>query len=411
MKRLKFIGLALAASLALAAVAASAASAAMFKAETYPVTIKAHATNFQGFQITGSVTVCKKLDVTGSSTADSQTLEVHPVYSECEVALAGTFKAKVDTTGCNYLFHAASPSTNLATVDVKCEAGKEIITHVEGIEAGCEIKVPSQNGLKKIEFVNEGSGSARKVSTNATVTGITWSATGGCGLKESSGSNGEYKEGKFSAIGTPELGPGQAKALTEGFTELNEPDGVFVKASPRYTKNGTILAATPPAKKTKTLVWGKLKLKSAAIGESTCETVGVANVFNPENVLSGKGETLAFTAVECVNASCPKTTTLKAVGLPWPSELIEEPGGNIRSENTSMKVINACEGGAEVEFTTTSGAHEKPLAKNGSGGCNKPGEIEFDAGSGNLVHGAEPGSFSSSLKTCGYEKQDLIGIE
>jgi hypothetical protein len=210
-----------------------------FAAETFPETSKSHGTDPQGFQVTGSVSVCKKATFEGVATATSQTLEVHPKYEECEVELAGTFKAKVNTEGCNYLFHIAprsstinsdsnAPTTAKGSTDVVCQAGKEIKVEVEGLEGGCQIKVPAQTGLKSVEYVNEGSGSSRKVSVNANVTGIKWSATGACGLKESSGTNGEYKEGKIGGLGIPELGSGPATALSEGFTETEGADGAWI---------------------------------------------------------------------------------------------------------------------------------------------------------------------------------------
>jgi hypothetical protein len=209
----------------------------LFASEKYPSTVKAKQTDFQGFQITGSVSVCKKLTAEGKSGAAAETLEVHPIYTECEIELGKTLKAKTTTEGCNYLFHVNPNVFGLGnkegarkgTSDVVCEAGKEIVVHVEGIEGGCEIKVPPQLGLKNIEYVNEGAGTGRKVQVNANVTGIKWSATGACGLKESSGSNGEYREGKFSALGIPELGTGPAGSASEAFNELSEAQGSLVE--------------------------------------------------------------------------------------------------------------------------------------------------------------------------------------
>jgi len=229
MQRIRLIGLALVAMFALSVTAASAASAHGFKAEKYPYTVKARATDPQGFQISGSVSVCQKATLEGKETTGSETLEVHPKYEQCEVELAGTFKAKVNTEGCNYLFHAATPGTPEGSVDLVCQTGKEIEVEVEGIEGGCSIKIPGQTGLKTVEYVNEGAGSSAKTKTNADVTGITWSATGACGLKESAGANGEYREGKLSALGIPELGSGPASTLSEAFNELEEPDGILVE--------------------------------------------------------------------------------------------------------------------------------------------------------------------------------------
>jgi hypothetical protein len=148
-------------------------------------------------------------------------------------------KATVSTEGCNYVFHVFPSEWGLGykepagsgslSLDLLCAAGKEIAVHVERL-AGCEVKVPSQNNLKALEYVNEGAGSGRKVKVNALVTGIKWSATQGCALKETSSSNGEYREGRFNGIETEitELGSGPASAILEGFTETKEADGVFV---------------------------------------------------------------------------------------------------------------------------------------------------------------------------------------
>jgi hypothetical protein len=208
-----------------------------FKAESYPVTIRARQLNDQGLQLPGTVFVCKKLTAEGKSTSESETLEVHPEYTECETTDYGpALKVTVSTEGCNYVLHVFPSEWGLGykepagsgslSLDILCAAGKEIVVHVERLE-GCEVKVPSQNNLKALEYVNEGAGSGRKVKVNASLTGMKWSATGGCGLKENSGSNGEYREGRFNRELT-ELGSGPASAIFEGFTGTNAADGVFV---------------------------------------------------------------------------------------------------------------------------------------------------------------------------------------
>jgi len=95
------------------------------------------------------VSVCSKATFEGKATAESETLEVHSKYEGCEVELAGTFKAKVNTEGCNYLFHAATPLTQGGSVDLVCQTGKEINVEVEGIEGGCSIKIPARPASKR----------------------------------------------------------------------------------------------------------------------------------------------------------------------------------------------------------------------------------------------------------------------
>src|ERR1700680_1971139 len=148
MKRIRVLGLALTAACAMCVVAAASAhAAARFVAAKYPVEQKAVNTNPQGFEIAGSTSVCKKATFNTNEegapnpTGPSDLLEVHPTYSECEVALAGTFKAKTTTTGCNYVFHAANPETKNGTTDVVCTGANKIRVVVEGIP-GCEILVP-----------------------------------------------------------------------------------------------------------------------------------------------------------------------------------------------------------------------------------------------------------------------------
>lgn len=216
-RALTTMGVSLVAAFATIAGVASAASAHTFKATQYPVEVEAKSLNDQGFQITGAVSVCKKAKFIGTATAESETLEVHPTYTECTVELAGTHTATVNTKECNYVFHAAEPGTYEGTVDIVCKnAGEEIEVVVSGI-TGCTIKIPGgQTGLTSVEYINEAE-SPTSVHVNANVTGIAWSTTSGCGLATSSGTNGEYREGKLNAKGEPELGSGPAEALAKGF--------------------------------------------------------------------------------------------------------------------------------------------------------------------------------------------------
>ena len=217
---------------ALFGVSAASASAHLFLAKEYPVLVKALAENLQGFEISGAVSVCHKgLFMTGEAGGKnpekaSETLLIHPIYEECEVSIAAKFPAKVVTTGCNYVFHALAPAVKDGTVDVECEAGKEIKVEVEGL-TGCVISVPGgQNGLSAVEYKNQPAG---KVLVNAEISKIKWKATSGCGLAKLEGESGEYREGevvggvaKLAAKGKP------AEALSEGLTALGEADAIDV---------------------------------------------------------------------------------------------------------------------------------------------------------------------------------------
>jgi hypothetical protein len=212
--------------------AASASAAHLFLAAKYPVLVKATSLNLQGFKAGAAVSVCEKgLFMTGEEgskdpTGPLETLLIHPIYHECEVSIAAKFKAKVLTTGCNYVFHALAPSEKHATVDVECEAGKSIKVEVEGL-SGCIISIGSQLGLKAIEYKNEPAG---KVAVNAEVSNIKWEATEACGLGGLSGTEGEYREGEIVA-GVAKLASAghPAKADSEGiFGSLKEADAIDV---------------------------------------------------------------------------------------------------------------------------------------------------------------------------------------
>jgi hypothetical protein len=185
MKRIKVIGLALVAAVAMSAVAAASASAfTKFEAAKYPVKVTATG-GTQTFEAGGATSVCEKLKAkTGEEgapdpTGPSETLEIHPKYEVCNVTIAGVkVSAKVTTTGCNYKFHAPG------TVDVKCVTGKSINIALEGVLGGCVISVTGTGagvnaGLKTVTYSNE---PANKVTTKAAVAGITWTATEKCAI-------------------------------------------------------------------------------------------------------------------------------------------------------------------------------------------------------------------------------------
>src|SRR5262249_30318120 len=168
------------------------------KAGAYPVNSISHATNPHGFEIAGATSVCKKGEFkSGEEGAPNpagpqETLEVHPKYSECEITIGGVFKAEVNTTGCNYVFHVAEPRSKNGSADIVCQAGKKIEVTVNGLP-GCIIEVGPQTGLKTIEYVNE----QPKEKVNAEVNNITYKATSACGLIIKEGNNGLYREGEF----------------------------------------------------------------------------------------------------------------------------------------------------------------------------------------------------------------------
>ena len=172
---------------ALFGISAASASASTFLAAKYPVLVKGEG-GTQTFEAGGATSVCNKLlAMTGEEggtdpAGPSATLLIHPKYEECNVTIGpAKVPAKVLTTGCNYVFHAALSLTKAGTVDVECETGKEIKIEPEGTLAGCVISVGSQNGLSSVDYMNS-EPAAGEVTVRATVGSISWKATSICGI-------------------------------------------------------------------------------------------------------------------------------------------------------------------------------------------------------------------------------------
>jgi hypothetical protein len=212
MNRIRLVGLAFMMVFAMSGVAATSASARSFefRAETYPVEVKGRATSAQSFELAGLVVVCKNATFKGGEegarhpAGPQETLEIHPRYSECEMTPGGVFKAKVNTTGCNYVFHVAEPRSKNGSADVTCQVGKSIEVVDEGVP-GCVIEVPPQTGLKPVEYVNE----QPKVKVNTEFSNITYRATSACGLVIKEGGDGGGYRGSAVFEG---FKPGTAEA-------------------------------------------------------------------------------------------------------------------------------------------------------------------------------------------------------
>jgi hypothetical protein len=237
MRGIRLVRLGFAAACAATALLATSASAtaALFRAETYPVKELSTNTNIHGFSIAAGavVSLCKHATFnTGEEgapnpTAASETITVHPTYTECFITIpAGNSAATVKTTGCNYLLKAQAPNTPGGEVKVVCETGKTIEVTDNSIPT-CKTKVGSQS-LKGVEYRNL-AGPPKKVEVGSEVEKIKWQ-TEGCGVA-SSGEDGQYREGELVGGAIAKLAePGHpAFVLTEGMNaETLAPDGVEV---------------------------------------------------------------------------------------------------------------------------------------------------------------------------------------
>jgi hypothetical protein len=160
-RKLKTLGVAAFAVLALSAVGASAAHATNFTASAYP-------TSFTGVSEKGNDTFATeagnvecKSHFSGTETAASETVTVTPVYSECRAF--GFLSATVNMNGCDYVFH-----TN-GEVDVECSGANKIVI----IGGTCETTIGTQTGLKSVILAN----GVGDMTAQANVGGIAYTVT------------------------------------------------------------------------------------------------------------------------------------------------------------------------------------------------------------------------------------------
>jgi hypothetical protein len=153
-RKLKTLGVALFAVLAMSAVVASAAPAAKLTAASYPVTYTASqaATEPHVFKADGFETTCKNAEFSGELTGASEEFELTPTYSECTSA---GLEATIHMNGCKYKYKfttetAADWDAHLALV---CPAGKDVtITSGFGV---CVTHIPPQSGKGNVTITND----------------------------------------------------------------------------------------------------------------------------------------------------------------------------------------------------------------------------------------------------------------
>jgi hypothetical protein len=187
-RKLKVLGLALVAVLAMTAVLASAAQATTtFTASESSGTVKATQTTEQVFTTEAGTVKCKTATQEGSFSSKSFTsLEVAPAYKECSAF--GFLSATVTPGTCKYKFTGQASGT-LATVDIVCPSGDITVTTF-----GCVIHVEPQTGLNHVLFSNK----AGDVEATATISKVKYTATSGC----PNGANGTTSDGTLTGGAT-----------------------------------------------------------------------------------------------------------------------------------------------------------------------------------------------------------------
>jgi hypothetical protein len=212
-RKLKTLGLAFVAVLAMSSLAASAAQA-NFSSANYPATVS-------GSQIEGTITgaavskhefttkagtvKCTTASFAGKSLAGTATeLTLTPTYGGC--TLAG-IAATVNMNGCHYIFTVEKTTTE-NTVDllthVTCPVGGVITVSVTG--SVCKVTIAGGQTLKGIETHNE----ATDVVATIDVSGISYTIDEGPKCPNGPAS-GTYTDGTYKGLATLQGNNGAVK--------------------------------------------------------------------------------------------------------------------------------------------------------------------------------------------------------
>jgi hypothetical protein len=182
--KLKTLGLALVAIGAVGAVIASAASAGALHLGANPSVITAqnepgqqHVATIPGPPTTFNIP-CETATFEGTAFQEgvqTQTIQVAlvtPTFTQCKIAGVA---ATVQMNGCKYTATGAGQAANTFLIDiVGCTAGKQVQVKT----ATCIMDMPEQNGLSHIVMQNIEGTPNKKITLEATVSGVTEVQTG-----------------------------------------------------------------------------------------------------------------------------------------------------------------------------------------------------------------------------------------
>jgi hypothetical protein len=190
-RKLKALGLALVAVLAMGALSASAASAENFHSESATDTvIKGSQVGQDVFVFNAGTVKCNEATYAGEQKgATATSVKVTPTYTECTAF--GFVNTKIDSAQCTYEF-----SSDNNNVVISCPSAEPLTVTA----FNCWVALHSQT-LGGISYNNTGAGNSRDIDLGTNVTGISYSqhskAFPGCNNNktEQSYTNGTYTAG------------------------------------------------------------------------------------------------------------------------------------------------------------------------------------------------------------------------
>ncbi len=175
-RKLKTLGLALVAALALSAVGAASASAWFdWEGEKHP-TPTGSAKSIQVFATKTEELSCEELSFDGGE-IDGAEIKATPTFGKCTFTGETSLPADVDSAGCQLAFHTDSK------MEIDCPAGKEIHVSVTvgKLKLDC-LTIPEQTPKTPAAlFTNQGTGASRDILVKSEVEGIKYTRKGACG--------------------------------------------------------------------------------------------------------------------------------------------------------------------------------------------------------------------------------------
>jgi hypothetical protein len=152
-RKLKALGLAICAALAVLAVSSSAAQAGEFTAEKYPATLTGTQLSQHEFSFFNYSVSCAKASFDGTLEAAAKAVTIAASYSECTSEAGAAVTVKM--TGCDYVFIAEETLGEDkvdGSMEIKCPAGAGI--DFEDAATGCAIKIIPQGPLSTLVYTN-----------------------------------------------------------------------------------------------------------------------------------------------------------------------------------------------------------------------------------------------------------------
>ncbi|HEU4393452.1 MAG TPA: hypothetical protein VFR04_07450 [Solirubrobacterales bacterium] len=191
MKRIRNVGLAVLAALALtAAVGATGASASGFVADQFPAAITSSSSETHAVTLHGLTTNCNAPSL--SATQEGSTKALEPKLSNTTCTYVGS-ELVMKMNGCIFVYRpGAKVSSTLfeGSFDIVCPAGTTI--QIESSPGPCQATIPAQTGLKAT-YENLGSGSTATVRINAQAIGLKHTQTGGWACPPGTFSDGKWE--------------------------------------------------------------------------------------------------------------------------------------------------------------------------------------------------------------------------